>query len=63
MRRLWIVVGALIVASGLFLSGRESTHGFSALWEHWYCPMPLVAIVVGVAVALLPALRSSRRTV
>jgi hypothetical protein len=42
---------------GIFWSGRESTHGFGAFWEHWWCPIPLVAIVVGLATTLLVARR------
>jgi hypothetical protein len=47
------LVGGLLVLVGIFWSGRESTHGLSALWEHWWCPIPLVAILVGVATAWL----------
>ena len=46
---------------GMFWSGRESSHGFGALWEHWWCPIPIVAIVVGLATALLFA-RSPNQT-
>ena len=34
----------------------ESTHGLGAYWEHWWCPIPLALIVVGLvglAVALV----------
>jgi len=43
------------VLLGIFWSGRESSHGFGALWEHWWCPIPLVAILVGLATAWLLA--------
>jgi hypothetical protein len=49
----------LLVLAGMFWSGRESTHGLSALWEHWWCPIPIVLIAVGLATALLVARRSS----
>jgi hypothetical protein len=61
MRRVGYSVGALLALAGIFWSGRESTHGFSAFWEHWWCPIPIVAIVVGVVTALLLA-RSSGQT-
>ncbi|MBV8712567.1 MAG: hypothetical protein JOY56_12355 [Solirubrobacterales bacterium] len=61
MRRLGYSVGALLVLTGMFWSGRESSHGFSALWEHWWCPIPIVAIALGIATAWLLA-RSSRQT-
>jgi hypothetical protein len=34
---------------GVFWAGRESTHGLAAFWEQWWCPIPLVVIVIGVA--------------
>jgi hypothetical protein len=61
MRRIGYSVGALLVLAGMFWSGRESSHGFSALWEHWWCPIPIVAIVVGLVTAWLLA-RSSSQT-
>lgn len=54
MRRGTQVVAALLVLLGLFWSGRESTHGLAAFGEHWWCPLPLAAIAVGV-VALITA--------
>ncbi|HLY50132.1 MAG TPA: hypothetical protein VKR21_13140 [Solirubrobacteraceae bacterium] len=51
MRRFGYWLGAFLVLVGMFWSGRESTHGLSALWEHWWCPIPVVAIVVGLASA------------
>lgn len=53
MRRIGYGVGTLLVLVGIFWSGRESTHGFGALWEHWWCPLPVVAIVVGLATGWL----------
>jgi hypothetical protein len=43
------VLGAVIALLGIFWAGRESTHGLAAFWEHWWCPIPLVAIVLGFA--------------
>jgi hypothetical protein len=60
MRRIGYSLGALLVLAGMFWSGRESSHGFNALWEHWWCPIPLVAIAVGIATAWLLARSSSQ---
>lgn len=32
---------------GLFWAGRESTHGIHAFWEHWWCILPVVSVVIG----------------
>lgn len=47
----WIgqVVGGLFLVLGIFWTGRESTHGLSAFWEHWWCPIPLVLMLLGIA--------------
>jgi hypothetical protein len=50
-----------LVLVGIFWSGRESAHGFGALWEHWWCPLPVVAIVVGVGTGCVVA-RSATQT-
>jgi hypothetical protein len=42
------VLGALFVLLGIFWAGRESDHGLAAFWEHWWCPIPLAVIVLGV---------------
>ena len=47
MRRISLIVGAVFLLLGVFWAGRESTHGLGAFWEHWWCPIPLVLIVVG----------------
>ena len=47
MRRISLVVGAVFLLLGAFWAGRESTHGLGAFWEHWWCPIPLALIVVG----------------
>jgi hypothetical protein len=49
MRRISLIVGAVLLLLGVFWAGRESTHGLGAFWEHWWCPIPLVLIVVGLA--------------
>ena len=54
-------VGALLLALGLFWVGRESDHGWSAFWEHWWCPLPLVMVAVGLAAVLFGRL-SGRAT-
>ncbi|MBV8944110.1 MAG: hypothetical protein JO046_21440 [Solirubrobacterales bacterium] len=61
MRGIGYSLGAFLVLAGMFWTGRESSHGFSALWEHWWCPIPIVAIALGIATAWLLA-RSSRQT-
>jgi hypothetical protein len=42
------VIAAVFVVLGVFWAGRESDHGLVAFWEHWWCPIPLAAIVLGV---------------
>jgi hypothetical protein len=49
MRGVRLVLGAVFVVLGVFWAGRESTHGLGAFWEHWWCPIPFVVIVLGVA--------------
>jgi hypothetical protein len=53
MRRIGYSLGAFLALMGVFWSGRESSHGVSALWEHWWCPIPIVAIVIGLATVWL----------
>jgi hypothetical protein len=48
MRRVWQAIGLVLVIVGVFWVGRESSHGLGALWEHWWCPAPLVLVLVGV---------------
>jgi hypothetical protein len=62
MRRIGYAVGTLLVLVGIFWSGRESAHGFGALWEHWWCPRPIVAIVLGLVTGWLIARNSSQTT-
>ena len=49
MRRIAQVIGTVFLLLGLFWAGRESTHGVAAFWEHWWCPIPLVLILLGLA--------------
>ena len=49
MRRISQVVGAILLLAGVFWAGRESSHGLAAFGEHWWCPIPLVLIVLGLA--------------
>ena len=49
MERVGQVLGAVLVVLGVFWAGRESDHGLAAFWEHWWCPIPLVVIVLGAA--------------
>jgi hypothetical protein len=60
MRRIGFSLTALLVLTGMFWSGRESSHGVGALWEHWWCPIPVVAVVVGLVTAWLIARSSSQ---
>ncbi|MGZ4287241.1 MAG: hypothetical protein ACXVH3_27410 [Solirubrobacteraceae bacterium] len=62
MRRIGYAVGTFLVLVGIFWSGRESAHGFGALWEHWWCPLPIVAIVVGLVTGWLVARNPSQTT-
>ena len=49
MKRAAQVVGLVLLVLGVFWAGRESTHGLAAFFEHWWCPIPLVVIVLGMA--------------
>ena len=53
MRRISEVVGAVFLLLGVFWAGRVSTHGLGAFWEHWWCPIPLALIVLGLAAVFL----------
>ncbi len=61
MRRMGEAAGLLVLLAGIFWTGRESTHGLSAFWEHWWCPVPLALILAGAA-ALAGARLAGRRT-
>jgi hypothetical protein len=62
MLRIGYAVATLFVLVGIFWSGRESAHGFGALWEHWWCPLPVAAIVVGLVTGWLVARSRSQTT-
>jgi hypothetical protein len=47
MRRISQIVGAVFLLLGVFWAGRVSAHGLGAFWEHWWGPIPLALIVVG----------------
>jgi hypothetical protein len=51
-RRIGQVAGGLSLALGIFWAGRESTHGLAAFWEHWWCPIPLALILLGLATVI-----------
>jgi hypothetical protein len=53
MRRVGQVVGAIFLLLGVFWVGRESSHGLAAFWEHWWCPIPLALIVLGLGAVLV----------
>ncbi|MGA3220058.1 MAG: hypothetical protein ABSE77_13440 [Acidimicrobiales bacterium] len=59
MRRSGAVVGVVLVLLGVFWSGRESSHGLGALWEHWWCPVPLALVLVGAAIVVAVRRRPS----
>ena len=60
MRRVGQLVGAIVLLLGVFWAG-VSTHGVTAFWEHWWCPIPLAFILLGLA-AVLVARRPSPST-
>jgi hypothetical protein len=60
MTRVSRVLGVAFIVLGLFWAGRESGHGLTAFWEHWWCPLPLVAILLGVMAVLAERLHPSR---
>jgi hypothetical protein len=53
MRRTAQIVGAVLLVLGIFWTGRESGHGLTALWEHWWCPIPLALILIGLTAVLV----------
>ena len=61
MRRAGLALAMAFVLLGVFVVGRESSHGLGAFYEHWWCPTPLVVIVLGVA-AILTIQRPSSTT-
>lgn len=59
MRRVAQAVGAVVLLLGIFWAGRESTHGVTAFWEHWWCPIPLVFVLLGLAAVIVTRPRPS----
>jgi hypothetical protein len=53
MRRIGQIVGAVFLVLGVFWAGRVSAHGLTAFWDHWWCPIPLVLILLGLAAVLV----------
>ena len=53
MRRIGLVAGVILLLAGVFWAGRVSSHGLSAFGDHWWCPIPLVLIVLGLAAVLV----------
>jgi hypothetical protein len=47
------IVAFGVALAGIFWTGRESSHGLHALWEHWWCPLPLAGIVIGAVLVVL----------
>jgi hypothetical protein len=58
-RRTGQVAGGLFLVLGIFWSGRESTHGLTAFWEHWWCPIPLALTVLGLVLVIATGRSSS----
>lgn len=60
LRRIGFVAGVVLIVLGVFWTGRESTHGtLSVFWEHWWCPLPLAIVVLGVATVVAARWRTS----
>jgi hypothetical protein len=53
MRRIAQGVAVIMVLLGVFWAGRESGHGLDAFSEHWWCPIPLGLVVVGLLALLV----------
>lgn len=45
-------VGGLFLVLGIFWTGRESAHGLTAFWEHWWCPIPPALTVLGLVMVI-----------
>lgn len=53
MTRINLIGGGVVLAAlGLFWAGRENSHGLSAFWEHWWCPLPIVAVFLGLMLVI-----------
>jgi hypothetical protein len=49
MKRVAQILGVALVVLGVFGAAFEGSHGLGALWEHWWCLLPLALIAAGVA--------------
>ncbi|HWF81303.1 MAG TPA: hypothetical protein VN695_12035 [Streptosporangiaceae bacterium] len=58
-RRTGQVSGGLFLVLGIFWTGRESTHGLTAFWEHWWCPIPLALTLLGLVMVITTRRSSS----
>ena len=55
----WLRLALLAcVALGFLGLGFEASHGFDALYEHWYCATPFVVIGIGVLLGVFDVRRS-----
>jgi len=54
------VLGVVFLLLGVFWTGRESGHGLAAFSEHWWCPIPLVLIALGVTFVVASVLTAHR---
>ncbi len=60
LRRIGLVAGVVLIVLGVFWTGRESSHGtLSVFWEHWWCPLPLAIVLLGVASVMAARWRPS----
>lgn len=57
MRRIGQIAGGLFLVLCISWTDRESTHGLAAFWEHWWCPIPLALILLGLVTVI-----TTRRT-
>jgi hypothetical protein len=53
MRRTGQLASAVLLFAGVFWAGRESAHGLTAFWEHWWCPIPLALMLAGLTGVLV----------
>lgn len=60
MKRVTRAVALLVLVLGVFWGGRESTHGLTAFWEHWWCPIPIALVVLGAAGLVVGASPTAR---
>ena len=59
MKRFSLLLSAVFVILGVFWTERESTHGIGAFSEHWWCPIPLAMIWIGIAGLVAASLLSA----